>query len=141
MPKLQSIGALLLPLCMLTSNAMGDVLFQDDFEDGVIDPAIYIPIGNAILLESGGVLNIQTFGLGDGLEIVMPSGTACVDLKQTVLQDGFDRGEAWAITGLFDDAPNPDIEGVQIELRRPFWNRCQVVIKVGEDEQVIGVWG
>ena len=94
MRKLRSIGALLLPLCMLTSNATGGVLFQDDFEDGVIDPFVYIPIGNAILFESGGVLNIQTFGPGDGMEIVMPAGAACVELKQTVLQDGFDRGEA-----------------------------------------------
>lgn len=125
----------------LAGAASADVLFQDDFEDGIVDTSVYVAVGNAIVTESGGKLRVRTFGVGDGVEIAIPDGAQCVTLSQTVPQSELDRREGYGLAGVFEEASGDETVGVALETRRPFWNRCQVTIKVGKDKQVVGFWG
>lgn len=126
---------------LLAGSVSADVLFKDDFEDGVVDASVYVVVGNAIVTESGGKLRVQTFGVGDGVEIAIPKGAQCVTLSQTVPQSELDRREGYGLAGIFQEATGEETVGVALETRRPFWNRCQVTIKVGKDKQVAGFWG
>lgn len=120
--------------------AAAGVLYQDDFEDGIVDP-IFVAVGNAQITESGGKLRIQTFGVGDGVEIQVPSHARCVRLSAEIPEEEFDRFEAYGVAAMFRDDDGSEVVGIGAEFLRPFWNRCQVTFKVDKDKQTEGFWG
>lgn len=129
-PNYVSVLVSLVLVFNFVSTAIGGIVFQDDFEDGVINTAIYTVIGNAVLTETNGQMQIRTFGIGDGVSISVPSIAKCITMSQSSRQNEFDVGEGWQLTGFFDDSPGSDVEGFHIELQRPFWNKCTIDIQV-----------
>jgi len=131
----------LLVLMLGTAPVSAGILFSDDFEDGIVDTSVYVAVGNAVITESGGRLHIQTFGKGDGVEIVMPTGTACVQLQTEIPEVEFDQFEAFGIAAIFLEEDGHEALGVGLEFLRPFWNRCQITWEVGGKSQDEGIWG
>lgn len=134
------LGALLI-LAMSAAPAVAGVVFSDDFEDGTVNSAVFTPVGNATVTEENGKLVIRTFGVGDGVEIKIPSNTRCVSLQTEIPEVEFDQFEAFGVAAMFTDTDGNEILGVAAELLRPFWNRCQVTFKFGDQRQTEGFWG
>ena len=123
------------------SPLFAGTLIKDDFEDGVVDNTVFLAVGNAIITESNGRLHVQTFGPGDGVEILIPKGTACVQLQTEIPEVEFDQFEAFGVDAMFIDDDGSEVLGAGLEFLRPFWNRCQVTFKLGKDKQTAGFWG
>ena len=131
----------LLVLVLGSSPVSAGITFSDDFEDGVVDTSVYVAVGNAVITESGGRMHIQTFGPGDGVDIVIPKGTGCVQLQTEIPEVEFDRFESFGVEAMFIDDDGSEVLGGGLEFLRPFWNRCQVTFKLGKDKQTVGFWG
>jgi hypothetical protein len=122
--------------------AMAGVLFKDDFEDGIVDTSVYIAVGNAVITESGGKMHIQTFGPDDGVEILVPKHTACLQIQTEIPEVEFDQFESFGVSATITDQDGDEHLLVAAELLRPFWNRCQVTWKFGDGpSQTEGIWG
>ena len=132
--------ALLLP-AVATAQVSTSVIFSDDFEDGVVDTSVYTAIGNAVITESGGRMHIRTFGPDDGVEIAIPDNTACMQIQLEIPEVEFDRFESFGVSAFLIDPDGNELLGVGAELLRPFWNRCQVTWKFGDQTQTEGIWG
>ena len=135
--------ALLLSVPGTSQVAVPTSLLSDDFEDGIVDTSLYIPVGNAVITESGGRMHIQTFGIGDGVEIVVPSNTACLQIETEIPEVEFDQFEAFGVAAYYTDSNGDEDLLVAAELLRPFWNRCQVTWHFGDKDQAQteGIWG
>lgn len=149
-PKsLSKFVAWLIPLiCLISVNGHSQMIFEDKFDDGIVNTAIYTPIGNAVLTEANGKMTIRALAKDDGVSILMPSGGKCISLKQFVPQSELDVGDEWAIRGFFSNSAGNEeragvdpIEAFRVSLLRPHWNRCQVKITIAEKTQVVGFWG
>jgi|GEM_PF-6790979 hypothetical protein len=130
-----------LVLALSAGSVLAGTLLKDDFDDGIVDTSVFVAIGNAVITESGGQLHIQTFGIGDGVEIVVPKNAACVQLNTEIPEVEFDRFEGFGVSAFFTDTDGNELLGVGAELLRPFWNRCQVTWKFGDQTQTEGIWG
>ena len=138
---IELLSLALLVLALGSSPASAGTILLDEFDDGVVDTTIFVAVGNAVVTESGGQLHIQTFGIGDGVEIKIPSNAACVQLRTEIPEVEFDQFEGFGVSAFFTDSDGNEFLGVGAELLRPFWNRCQVTWKFGDMTQTEGIWG
>jgi len=125
-----------------TSIAKAGVLVSDDFEDGILDPDLYEPLGGAVLDEVGGKLRVMTFSCEDGIRINAPSGAMSFRINQQINRPEFDVGEALAFrTMFFDQSSLQEFAFLESVMGRPFWNFCQYRITQRDGTfQDIGIW-
>lgn len=116
-------------------------LVRDDFEDGIVDPTLFTPIGGATLVETGGKLFVTVRDQDQGIRIAAPPGAMSFVITQEINQPEFDIGESLTFRALIMDPDNgKEFPLLESRMLRPFWNFCVYDIKQGSNSSTIGIF-
>lgn len=116
--KAQATVAIVAMLVVCT-HVHADILFQDDFDDGIVDPR-YTAIGGASILESAGSMFLEMFDTGDGLNIFLED-VATEDYKCFFFDyepNGWELGEIMKVDVYVPDLLGGELLGFQLTIEQ-----------------------